>query len=293
MSKLSARLSFFALFLFSVAMYSQSAVVTSVQTGNGADSGSGDSQNSGSVHVSVTANPGMVGVGGLGGGLLSGVKGHPVSADVIEETDQNLIDGNHTHRESHGRFFRDSEGRSRYEFGGQMAGSEPLVHVQIFDPVQNVFIMLDSQSKIALVHYFGERSGPANFEALPSTSQPAPAAQPGITLPAPASGQARIRTVDTPGIAHHSREELGTMEIEGYTVKGTRFTTTVPAGAAGNDKPMTTTEHWFSEELKTDLLIKDTSPWSGQHVRRLVNIHSGDPDPLLFQVPADYTVKDQ
>jgi len=28
-------------------------------------------------------------------------------------------------------------------------------------------------------------------------------------------------------------------------------------------------------------------------VRKLVNIRNGDPDPLLFQVPLDYTVKEQ
>jgi hypothetical protein len=84
------------------------------------------------------------------------------------------------------------------------------------------------------------------------------------------------------------------MEIEGFTVKGTRITTTTPAGAMGNDKPMTSTmERWSSEDLKMDLVIKSNSPESGQHVRRLVNIRSGDPDPLLFQVPVDYTVKDQ
>ena len=84
------------------------------------------------------------------------------------------------------------------------------------------------------------------------------------------------------------------MEIEGFTVKGTRLTTTIGAGAMGNDKPMTTTsERWFSEDLKMDLLTKSSNPESGQHVRKLVNIRSGDPDPLLFQVPVDYTVKEQ
>jgi len=77
-------------------------------------------------------------------------------------------------------------------------------------------------------------------------------------------------------------------------VKGIRLTTTIAAGAMGNDKPMiTSSERWFSEDLKMDLLIKSSSPESGQHVRRLVNIRSGDPDPLLFEVPADYAVKDQ
>jgi len=61
----------------------------------------------------------------------------------------------------------------------------------------------------------------------------------------------------------------------------------------GNDQPMTTTnERWFSQDLKMDLLTKSESPESGKHVHKLVNIRLGDPDPLLFQVPADYTVKE-
>jgi hypothetical protein len=103
-----------------------------------------------------------------------------------------------------------------------------------------------------------------------------------------------LRNKQEQGKRDHSREDLGTMEIEGFTVKGVRMTTTTAAGVMGNDKPMTSTsERWFSDELKLDLVIKSSAPESGQHVRRLVNIRSGDPDPLLFQVPPDYTVKEQ
>jgi hypothetical protein len=54
-----------------------------------------------------------------------------------------------------------------------------------------------------------------------------------------------------------------------------------------------TSEHWFSDDLKVELLTKSEGPQSGKHIHKLVNIHIGDPDPLLFQVPADYTVKEQ
>jgi hypothetical protein len=95
------------------------------------------------------------------------------------------------------------------------------------------------------------------------------------------------------GKLQSSHEDLGTMVIEGYTVTGTRYTNTIPAGVMGNDQPMTTTnERWFSQDLKMELLNKSESPESGKRVHRLVNIRLGDPDPLLFQVPADYTVKE-
>src|SRR5215472_13263348 len=155
MPNLSKVLVVFALFLFAAVAYSQGAVVTSTQTGNGAGSGNGGGQKSGTVSVSVTVSPGMI--GGFSGGI-AGVRGQPFSADVIEETDQYLADGNHIHHESHGRLFRDSEGRSRTEteIGGFLTGSKPFVHIQISDPVQNTFIMLDPQSKTAHVNHFRE-----------------------------------------------------------------------------------------------------------------------------------------
>ena len=65
------------------------------------------------------------------------------------------------------------------------------------------------------------------------------------------------------------------------------------AGVIGNDKPIaTTTERWFSTDLKMDLVNITESPDSGKHVRKLVNIRSGEPDPLLFQVPPDFTVRE-
>ncbi len=299
MPKLSRLLSTFALFLFAVVVtHPQDKVVNSVQTGSGAGSGIGVGQNSEGLRTSVGVVGGVI--GGISSTGMTGVKGQPLSADVIEETDHYLADGNHIHRESHGKIFRDSEGRSRNEneIGGPIAGSQPFVHIQIFDPVQNAMIMLNPQNKSATVVHFPERSGPAAFKAVPRTSRPVQGAQAGsggVTPEVLLQNLQDLRDAQEPKTKRqYSREDLGTMEIEGFTVKGTRITTTTPAGMMGNDKPMTSTnERWFSDELKMDLLTKSTTPESGQHVRKLVNIRSGDPDPLLFQVPADYTVKEQ
>ncbi len=88
-------------------------------------------------------------------------------------------------------------------------------------------------------------------------------------------------------------EDLGTKEIEGFTVTGSRMTRTMEAGSIGNDKPLTTVhETWFSPDLKTVLLTTSDDPQSGQNTMRLTNIRTGEPDPLLFQIPADYTVKE-
>ncbi len=44
----------------------------------------------------VSAAIGAAGPGLDGGGIVTGIKGRPFSADIINETDQSLSDGNHT-----------------------------------------------------------------------------------------------------------------------------------------------------------------------------------------------------
>ena len=48
-----------------------------------------------------------------------------------------------------------------------------------------------------------------------------------------------------------TKEDLGEQVIEGVTAKGTRTTTVIPAGAIGNELPITvTSEEWFSPDLQ-------------------------------------------
>lgn len=75
------------------------------------------------------------------------MKGVPFSADVVTETNRQLADGNRIHRETHGKMFRDSEGRTRTENEIQIPTSQPHEHVLIFDPVEKVFISLDVRHK--------------------------------------------------------------------------------------------------------------------------------------------------
>jgi hypothetical protein len=86
---------------------------------------------------------------------------------------------------------------------------------------------------------------------------------------------------------------LGTSQIEGFAVQGTRSTHIMNAGVIGNDQPIaTTTERWFSTEFKVDLVNISDNPEAGKHVRKLINMHAGEPDPLLFQIPPDFKVRE-
>jgi len=293
MPKPRAILAAFSLMIFAaVVAHAQGAVVTSAQVGQGRGAGVGSGSGSG-----VTGGV----IGSILGPGISGIPGQPLSADVIDETDRFLADGNHIHRENHGRMFRDSQGRTRNEteIGNPAPGTKPFMHIMISDPVEGRFILLNPEQKTATIHQFGKGlsaapgipAQPANNTGKPDTPNTT-TAEPGAVLQSLRNTRAANGT-QAGGKLQLSHEDLGSTEIEGFTVTGTRYTRTIPAGERGNDQPMTTTnERWFSPDLKMDLLNKSESPESGKHVRKLVNIRMGDPDPLLFQVPADYTVKE-
>jgi hypothetical protein len=90
-----------------------------------------------------------------------------------------------------------------------------------------------------------------------------------------------------------TREDLGTQMIEGVMATGTRTTTVIEAGAIGNAQPIRiVSEQWFSPELKVLVMTKHSDPRTGETTYRLTNVTQTEPVHLLFEVPADYTLKD-
>lgn len=218
---------------------------------------------------------GVGGGGGItfsvqGGNSVPGLKGAPFWADTIHEVDRALADGNRIHQETHGKTFRDSQGRTRTETEFVLGNGDKLESVTIHDPVEAILIHLNASTKSAQISHFG----------------------PPIAAP-PRTQMEMVKPATPPRTRHISStsEDLGTMQIEGFTVTGTRHIRTIPAGEIGNDQPIvSTSESWFSSELQMTLLSKMDDPQTGKNTTRLVNIHAGEPDPSLFQIPADYTV---
>jgi len=105
----------------------------------------------------------------------------------------------------------------------------------------------------------------------------------GVTLP---------RT-PMPAGANINREELGTQIVEGVAASGTRTTTTIPAGAIGNEQPLLiVSEQWFAPELKVLVMTRHNDPRTGETTYRLTNITQTEPARSLFEVPPDYTLRD-
>ena len=60
-------------------------------------------------------------------------------------------------------------------------------------------------------------------------------------------------------------EPLGKQVIEGVSAEGTRTVATIEAGAIGNDRPIqSVTERWFSPELQTVMLTRNSDPRIGR-----------------------------
>lgn len=214
----------------------------------------------------------------LSGGIgLRSVAGAAFSADVVRQSTQMQPDGGRALVETHGKMFRDSQGRTRTETElASGAGSVTRHFTTIFDPVQRTSIVLNVEAKTATIYHLPPPSTPSEKQLkLMAAAQPAQASKNGLARSAS----------DGP-------EDLGTMTLEGFSVTGTRSAHPVKAGAPGDKTQTAFTESWFSPELKVELLSITQLPQALTETTRLINIVPGEPDPALFQAPADYTVQD-
>lgn len=88
-------------------------------------------------------------------------------------------------------------------------------------------------------------------------------------------------------------DSLGKQTIEGVECEGTRATTTIAAGEIGNELPIEVVfERWYSPELQTVVMTKQSDPRFGENTYRLTNINRSEPPHSLFEVPADYTIQE-
>ncbi len=105
------------------------------------------------------------------------------------------------------------------------------------------------------------------------------------------------KTTSTPDWIQHEKsetEDLGTATIQGIEAHGKRISTTVPAGAFGNDAPfVSVSETWTAvDPALKDLLVrqKTVDPRIGSVTTEVVSFMRGEPDPATFQPPEGYEV---
>jgi hypothetical protein len=260
------------------------------------------------------------GVEGFSGRVVTG---RPFSGIEERHSTQTLGDGTHIETSETNKLFRDDQGRTRLE---RKDGS-----VTIVDPVAGFTAELNPASRTAsktvrvgLLRGIapGELSKlQAETAARLSTAQAqyterAPqvlelkrlaTSQPDtVTFTGPqsssantfapvvaVSGNSASVTVLRVGAGDNgSVESLPAQMINGALAQGTRTTETIPVGKIGNDRAISiVNERWFSDDLQ--MLVKSSSsdPRFGESVYQLSAIVQASPDPSLFQIPSDYTIR--
>jgi hypothetical protein len=208
------------------------------------------------------------------------LKGAPYSAVIEGRHMQSLANGTNIDLvNAVVKQYRDAQGRTRQEHysvrDGQTAATANLV--EIFDAVEGVRYVLDASTHTARSYPVAQ--APAQRDVSP-VAQNVPVAVNGPTV--------RTGDVARPDVTH---ESLGNDSMLGVEVTGSRTTIVYPAGARGNDQPLTVVlESWRSNELTIDMMHKQDDPRTGVVEWRVTQIDRAEPDASLFQVPADYTI---
>ena len=233
--------------------------------------------------------------------------GRPYSAEIVTESVQVLGDGNRIATRNVSRVYRDGEGRTRREM---INASGVVQTASISDPTARTSFTLEPETKTAYsangvvtlttaVAPGGARGrGGAvpvegqRLEAVRERSVEPPTLTAVTAMPAGGGGRGGMMRTPAPDNPNVQREDLGQQNIEGVSATGTRTTTIIPAGAIGNAQEIrVVSEQWFSPDLQVLVMTKHSDPRSGENTYKLTNIVRAEPDPGLFVVPPDYTVK--
>lgn len=249
------------------------------------------------------------------------VKNSPYSAQAVTEHVQTLNDGNRIVHKSTASLFRDSEGRTRREqtlkaIGPFATSADTPQTIFINDPVAGTSYTLDSRAKVARkmppMRFKIQKRGPEG-EGKPGVPAPGRHEAPGefhievhpgenVMVERKIEGEAGQKKVLESGVRvgwvaarneNARTEPLGKQVIEGVEAEGTRTIVTIPAGEIGNERAIEiVSERWYSQELQTTVMTRHSDPRFGENSYRLTNISRTEPARSLFEVPADYTVKE-
>jgi hypothetical protein len=252
------------------------------------------------------------------------VKGAPYSAQAITESVQMLSDGNRIVRKNTAQVYRDTEGRTRRDqtlgyIGPYSTSGDVPQTVFINDPVAGFHYVLDPEKKTARklprmeVRFKTEGDAPQArqratedemrkveiertfvFERVPAPEGVRQGSATIVAPPRPPGGDAeRVEFHASHQKREAKTEKLEARSFDGVMAEGTRTTMTIPAGELGNEQPINIVdERWYSPELQVIVMTRHSDPRSGETTYRLTNISRTEPSAALFQVPSDYTVKD-
>lgn len=234
------------------------------------------------------------------------VTGAPFTLEATIETAQTLADGNRIVHRQTVHLYRDSKGRTRREetlaaIGPWAASGTPPTMITIQDPVSGASYFLDPQAKMAnkipaVPHGKNDVFFTQEFSGGPGAGPTTVHVEGGL-FPAGEEGPV-VREFHSESGSRmiHPEEEsepLGKASIAGISADGTRTTTTIPANAMGNERPIDIVrERWYAPDLQIVLRSTQTDPRFGETTYEVTKIDRVEPSPLLFEVPSDYKLRE-
>ncbi|MBS1789853.1 MAG: hypothetical protein JST85_19175 [Acidobacteria bacterium] len=221
------------------------------------------------------------------------VKGAPYSAVTVSESVQTLGDGNRIRQTTTTTVYRDSAGRIRREVMSKDGTPKSVV---ISDPASGINYSLDPQNRTAMKSEFGGMVKMVDLARGEEMKKVELARSEERKMKLDQEEKLLLaKTVPYATLSEKkqtAKEMLGSQRIEGVEAEGTRVTITIPAGQIGNDLPINiVSEQWYSPELQLLVMTKHSDPRTGETTYRLTNINRAEPDHSLFELPADYTLR--
>jgi hypothetical protein len=230
--------------------------------------------------------------------------GAPYSGIAQTTITQTLGDGTRIEQRAEARFYRDSVGRVRREqtimgLGALNPSAQPQTVVTI-DPTPGgpFAYTLDPAARTARrVPRAGGGYGLTINWVRPATTDRARELERAANK-LQGVNSAYFQMLNPQGLAiaplgiggMQTREALGTRQMEGVRVTGTKATSIIAAGQIGNDRPIEITdERWESPELGLLVYSRFSDPRTGIVEFKLTNITRAEQSAELFTVPADYT----
>jgi uncharacterized lipoprotein YbaY len=196
----------------------------------------------------------------------------PYTAEYKITRAQALPDGSTITRETTEVKALDSQGRRMTATTVTSVNRAPITHVMVFDPVARTQTFWHAPGKVA--HVLQLSATAADRHCMTITRDDVVVA----------SGPK----------AQYTSEDLGTESIQNIEARGKRRTTTIPAGAEGNDAPLViTSDIWTAATPGLDgLLVRDVrdDPRRGKSTTELTTLTQSDPDPTTFQPPEGYEI---
>lgn len=223
------------------------------------------------THVSTAQDRAMSSAPAFSGGVfVTPMAGAPFSAEVEQDMAQGLKDGSVFHRKTAALIARDSQGRIRNERHDVLPASSTrkptILSVHIYDPETRLNTFLNPYTHIA------------RQRILPNPPSTEPPANGWVHLVSSLSAIPNLKVQD-----------LGPSVIDGVDVHGYRRMMTIPAKASGTDLPVVVSDEiWYTEELRMNLLTKQSDPRTGSLTMTVTQINFNEPPVELFTIPSEY-----